>query len=585
MSVKIHCPNPDCGKELTVPEDYHDRKLRCPHCKKTFIISSSKQGARSADSSRSERQPMPQPPGGDVPGQIGRFQIRERLGAGAFGTVYRAYDPQLEREVALKVPQAGRVVTAEARERFLREAKAAAQLRHPHIVPVYEAGSDGTHSYIASAFIEGRTLAQVLADGPMDFKKTARIVKDLAQALDYAHSLGIVHRDVKPGNIMIDTNGQALLTDFGLARRLRAEEKVTQAGAVLGTPAYMAPEQAAGKLDQVGPASDQYGLGMTLYELLCGEVAFTGPPDLVLHHQIHTDPPSPRKLNPEIPLDLETMCAKTLAKEPEKRYAACREFADDLQRWLADEPIQARRAGPAERLVRWIRRKPVIAGLSAAVILITALGLTALTRALRARSEVRELARVAGERTQEATQHRSEAEKQKTEAERQTQLARESEESTRRANYASELARAEDLRRMEPVTALGILEDSSRCPLDLRDFTWGLLYHLCKRELVTLKGYDKRVHAVQFSPDGTTLAVATKNVELIDLVTGATSRILAQNEYDSVLSVAFSHDSTMLAAASYSAGYTGRDPSTGKVVSVPNRGAVVLLDPATGEPL
>jgi len=182
----------------------------------------------------------------------------------------------LDREVALKVPRAAVLESPEARARFLREPKAAAQLRHPHIVPVYDAGSDGEHYYIASAFIEGRTLEELIVESRPDFRRAARIAADLATGLDYAHRAGVVHRDVKPSNVMIDKQGQVLLMDFGLARIEGSEEKLTQDGSLMGTPAYMAPEQADGTLGQVGPASDQYGLGVVLYELLCGQSPFSG---------------------------------------------------------------------------------------------------------------------------------------------------------------------------------------------------------------------------------------------------------------------------------------------------------------------
>src|SRR5208282_1961965 len=178
------------------------------------------------------------PTDNSLPMQIGRFVIREKRGAGAFGTVYRAYDPQLDGEVALKVPQAAAVTDPKAVERFLREAKAAARLRHPHIVPIFDAGRDGDLYYIASAFIEGHTLAEAVNEAPLEFRQAAQIVRDLAEALAYAHEQGIVHRDVKPANIMLDPTNEAHLMDFGLAHRHDSTEKLTQDGAVLGPPAY-----------------------------------------------------------------------------------------------------------------------------------------------------------------------------------------------------------------------------------------------------------------------------------------------------------------------------------------------------------
>jgi WD40 repeat protein len=245
-------------------------------------------------------------------------------------------------------------------ERFLREARAAAQLHHPHIVPVYDAGRDGEHYYIASAFINGRTLAASIK-GPLDPARAAVIARDLAEALAQAHSQGIVHRDVKPANVMLDEQGRAYLMDFGLAQRFEQEEKLTREGAVIGTPAYMAPEQAAGSTGEALPASDQYSLGVVLYEMLCGKTPFKGPSPVVLHNVLHRKPPLPRRVNAEVPRDLETIALKAMAKRPEDRYRDCQAFAADLRRWLEDEPIQARRMPIPERFLRWCRAQPLLA--------------------------------------------------------------------------------------------------------------------------------------------------------------------------------------------------------------------------------
>jgi hypothetical protein len=284
-----------------------------------------------------------------LPARVGRFVVRGLLGRGAFGAVYRAYDPQLDREVALKVPQPGTLGNARAVARFLREAKSAARLRHPHIVPVYDAGRDGEHHYIASAFIDGHTLQHTIDEGTLDVRQSARIVGALAEALAYAHRLGIVHRDVKPTNVMLDAAAQPHLMDFGLATRHDATVKLTRDGAVLGTPAYMAPEQAAGQQGEALPASDQYSLGVILYELLCGEVPFSGPAPVVLYNAIHQEPRPPRAVKPELPSELETICLKAMAKRPQDRYPDCQALADDLRHWLAGEPIEAPAGPPLRR--------------------------------------------------------------------------------------------------------------------------------------------------------------------------------------------------------------------------------------------
>lgn len=259
-------------------------------------------------------------------------------------------------------------------ERFLREAKAAAQLRHPHIVPVHDAGKDGALYYIAAAFINGRTLEAATETKRLDCHRAAQIVRSLAEALAYSHALGIVHRDVKPANVMLDEKGQPLLMDFGLAARADESEKLTQDGAIMGTPAYLAPEQGKAQQREAKPASDQYSLGVLLYELLCGETPFAGTPEIVIFNHMNMEPKPPRQVNPRVPRDLETICLKCLEKDPARRYADCQALADDLRRWLESEPIQARPLGAAERAVRWCPRYPALAGLTAAFILLLVVG-------------------------------------------------------------------------------------------------------------------------------------------------------------------------------------------------------------------
>ena len=309
--------------------------------------------------------PHADPPSGKGSAHLGRFEVRQRLGEGAFGIVYRAYDPQLDRDVALKVAK-GEVLNSPRRvERFLREAKAAAQLRHPHIVPLFEAGRDGSQYYIASAFIPGQTLAETLEAARPAFAQAAHIVQRLAEALCYAHSLGIIHRDVKPANVMLDLRGEPLILDFGLATRSDGSEKLTQEGSALGTPAYVAPEQAEGN---AVPASDQYSLGCTLYELLTGKTPFGGPSPIQLLLHREKEPP-PRSLHSGIPRDLETICLKCLEKDPSKRYPDCQALADDLRRWQEGDPSEARRLGLGERFPKLARRRPAM---------LAAYGLTAL---------------------------------------------------------------------------------------------------------------------------------------------------------------------------------------------------------------
>jgi eukaryotic-like serine/threonine-protein kinase len=283
------------------------------------------------------------------PGTLGRFRILEMLGEGQHATVYRAYDPVLERDVALKMPRQGVIRSAKGLERFLGEAKALARLRHPQIVPVYEAGCVGDRHYMAMALIEGCSLARRMADGPLELHRATEIVAELAEALAYAHSQGIVHRDVKPANIRVDAQGVVYLMDFGIAYRPDSGEIPLPPGVILGTPAYVAPEQAQGGQTDVLPASDQYSLGAVFYELLSGQPPFCGPPSYVIFHTIHHDPPSLHAIAPRVPRALAAICQKALAKRPDHRYASCEAFAKDLRCWLRGEaPLAGRRR-------RWAR--------------------------------------------------------------------------------------------------------------------------------------------------------------------------------------------------------------------------------------
>jgi formylglycine-generating enzyme required for sulfatase activity len=315
------------------------------------------------------------PAGWGLPARFGRFEVRRWVGEGTFAEVYLGYDPRLDREVALKVAKPGTLGTPRRVERFRREARSAAGLSHPHIVSLHEYGADGDQHFLVSEFVRGRTLgAEVAAQGGagLDLRDAARVARRLAEALGYAHGKGVVHRDVKPDNVMLDESGEPKLMDFGLASRGEpedGEERLTQVGVAVGTPAYMAPEQARADLTQVGPAADQYALGCTLFELLTGRTPFAGPPNVqLLLHQTQP-PPSPRAVRRDVPRDLETICLKCLEKDPRRRYRDCQAVADDLRRFLDGEPISARRPGPVEQAVRWARRHPDRAvGLAAALL-------------------------------------------------------------------------------------------------------------------------------------------------------------------------------------------------------------------------
>lgn len=272
-----------------------------------------------------------------------RFRIMALLGEGRHAAVYRAFDPTLERQVALKLLREEGSRSPRAHERFLGEARALARLRHPGIVSIHEAGRDGDQLYLVLDLIEGESLADALAGGRFSPRRSAEAVADLADALAYAHDLGIVHRDVKPANIRVDLRGGVHLMDFGIAHRPDSRETPSLPGAIRGTPAYIAPERVEGERGDALPASDQYSLGAVLYELLCGRPPFQGTPSYVLFHAAKHEPPDPRAIDPRAPRPLVDICRKAMSKRPELRYPHCADLAADLRRWLQGDRPQARR--------------------------------------------------------------------------------------------------------------------------------------------------------------------------------------------------------------------------------------------------
>ena len=329
MPTIVLCANPACTARLSVADDMVGRPVKCTKCGTAFTAFASSVGISPPTASKTS--PLPK--------TVGRYQIRAKLGAGAFGTVYRAYDPQLDREVALKLLNPDTLSSQQAVERFQREARAAARLIHAHIVPVYDAGQHDGHPFIAAAFIPGRTLSDAIPVGGLDPRQAVALVIQLADALAYAHEQGVLHRDVKPGNIMLDAKDRLFLMDFGLAGWLSQEEtRITSVGAAMGTPSYMPPEQAIGDLDLIGPASDQYSACVVLYELLTGRLPFEGPAPIVIYHVLNTAPKRPSQHRQGLDSRLEMICLKALAKRPQDRYPSTEAFAFALRDWLSACP-------------------------------------------------------------------------------------------------------------------------------------------------------------------------------------------------------------------------------------------------------
>ena len=282
-------------------------------------------------------------PSFDLPAEFGDYVLLEEIGRGGMGIVYRARQKSLNREVALKMLLRGTLASAADVNRFRAEAEAAARLDHPHIVPVYEVGEHEGHLFFSMKYVHGQTLGQIAANGPIDPRQATTYVAQAARAIAAAHEQGILHRDVKPSNILVDDDGVLHVTDFGLAKRLTDSVSLTRTGAVLGTPAYMAPEQAAGNRGIVGPASDVYSLGTVLYQLLTGRPPFqaASPVDLVLL-VLEQDPLPPRMINPTVDRDLEMITLRCLQKPPDLRYATAADLATDLEAYLHDEPLSVR---------------------------------------------------------------------------------------------------------------------------------------------------------------------------------------------------------------------------------------------------
>jgi WD40 repeat protein len=511
---------------------------------------------------------------------FGDYEIIRELARGGMGVVFQARQMSLNRLVALKMILAGQLANEADILRFRLEAEAAGNLDHPGIVPIFEVGQHEGQHYFSMGFVEGQSLSQRLVDGPLPSRQAAGLILKVAEAIEYAHSLGVVHRDLKPGNILLDRSGNPRVTDFGLAKKIQGDSGLTASGQIMGTPSYMAPEQAGGKPGDVGPAADVYALGSTLYCVVTGRPPFQAASAMDTVLQVVSDEPvPPRRLNPTVERDLETICLKCLEKEPARRYASAAALAADLRRYLDGEPIVARPVTPIERAVKWARRRPAIAALSAATVLATILGVAGIAWQWRkaevnfALAEVQRTlaeknATVAGLNERKAKESaRTEAEA-RAEAQKHATVAIEKAEALRRQDYISRvnLAYRECLDN-NVARALELLEG---CPADLRGWEWSYVSRQCHLDLHTFRDSAPCVNAVAFSPDGRRIASgsggfqgeAAGDLVVRDVATGG--EVFAYRGLPGgVHAVAFSPDGRSLATG-YGATLAMYDAATGR---------------------
>ncbi len=513
---------------------------------------------------------------------FGDYEIVREIARGGMGVVFRARQVSLNRTVALKMILAGQLADDNDVKRFRTEAEAAANLDHPGIVPIYEVGQHEGQHYFSMGFIEGQSLSQRLAEGPLPAREAAEMIRRVSEAIEYAHQHGVIHRDLKPANILLDQNGNPRVTDFGLAKKIQGDSGLTGSGQIMGTPSYMPPEQAGGKRGEVGPAADVYALGATLYALLTGRPPFQAATAMDTVIQVISDEPvSPRRLNPSIPRDLETICLKCLAKEPGKRYATAAALAEDLRRFQANEPILAQPVGRVERGLKWVRRKPAAAALLASLVVGTALATFLAIRANQKAAEALEQKGRADEQTEVAKSKAAEALVQKGRADEQAGVAKSSARLANDRAYISDLRLVQRAWEENQVGSVHELLEGQRPEKtggeDLRNFEWYYWWRQSHNELFTFPahtgvyGVTIVVSDMAFSPDGRRLASCggynPGEVKIWDTLTG--QLILALRGHAlGVEGVAYSPDGRHLASGGAQA---------------PRQGEVKLWDTATGK--
>ena len=489
---------------------------------------------------------------------IGDYEIIDEIARGGMGVVYKAKQKTLGRTVALKMILSGELASEHEVQRFYGEAEAAAGLDHPGIVPIFEVGSYGDHHYFSMALIEGPSLASEMRQGPLPVDRAVKLTRQIAEAVQYAHSKDVIHRDLKPGNVLLDDADRPHITDFGLAKRGDGAD-LTASGQVLGTPAYMPPEQARGATDLIGVRSDVYSIGAMLYAMLLGRPPHAADSAVeTLRQVVDVEPPSVRSLNPAIPRDLETICQTCLAKTPAQRYESAQEIADELGRYQRGEPIHARPVSFLEKSIRWAKRKPAAAALAATLVLFT--GLLAVGGPAVALKQA-SLRQEAESNEQLAKQSANQERLARSEADESRRLLAEENLRNSHALYARTLSLAYGQFRQGNLT--GAEDSLASTNANLRGFEWEYLNRLCNSELQRYLGLTAATGKVAITADGNHVVASQ---------TGGTPTLFVWH-VDETQPIA-KHAVVALALS--------RDGSKAAMIDPAEPGTIRLMDPVSG---